>query len=94
MPTPVNSVVKNLVAANPFLGKTEGLAEEFTSLLGFSLASSTWKKYKTALNLWKKFREQTGNKKAKFFSSKLGIPFICWCGKYRKLSVKTVESYI
>ncbi len=77
MPTPVDSVVKNLAAANPFFEKTEGLAEEFVSLLGFSLASSTWKKYKTALNLWKKFREQTGNEKVKLFSSKLGIPFIC-----------------
>jgi hypothetical protein len=27
MPAPVDSVVKNLVAANPFLEKTEGLAE-------------------------------------------------------------------
>ena len=94
MPTPVDDVVRNLAATNPFLEKTEGLAEEFVSLLGFSLASSTWKKYKTALNLWKKFREQTGNENVKFFSRKLGIPFICWCGKYKKLSVKTVENYI
>jgi hypothetical protein len=70
------------------------LAEEFTSLLGFSLAASTRKKYRTALNLWKKFCEQTCNEREKFFSSKLGIPFICWYGKYRKLSVKTVESYM
>jgi hypothetical protein len=45
MPTPVDSVVKNLAAANPFLEKTEGLAKEFASLLDFSSASSTWKKY-------------------------------------------------
>ncbi len=75
-------------------GKRKRPAKEGKKGTIFPTHNKKVQKYKTALNLWKKFREQTGNEKVKFFSSKLGIPFICWCGKYRKLSVKTVESYI
>ncbi len=62
----------------------------FVNLLGSSLASSTWKRYQSAVNLWQRFESVAGNDDDKLKMS----AFISWCFGERGLKGTTISMYI
>jgi hypothetical protein len=61
--------------------------------VSYSLARGTWKRYASALNLWKNFAYRK-NLDWKSFPENETINFICWCAKRGNLKGKTVKTYL
>ncbi len=68
----------------------ENLKNVFVNLLGGSLASSTWKRYQSAVNLWQRFESVVGNDDDKL---KMSV-FISWCFGVRGLKGATISMYV
>jgi hypothetical protein len=66
---------------------------EFWELLGKSLARGTWKRYESALKLWKIFAGVFSLNWKKFRNSETAR-FICWCKSDNRLIGKTVKTYL
>ncbi len=83
------TVCSKNVSGSPVLTSSN----DFWELLGRSLARGTWKRYESALKLWKAFAGVFSIYWKSFRNSETAR-FICWCKSENRLIGKTVRTYL
>lgn len=92
MPTEIKKFLKKQLKKK-HLHRNKILSKQFLKLIGNSLAKSTWKRYNSAWNIWRKFCKE-GKQNAFKISNTKKLMFICWCSKNTSLKYTTINMYL
>jgi hypothetical protein len=91
---PAGKLLKRYMKKNKTIGKSPKLLSEFLDLIAASLAQSTWRRYDSALRLWKLFKQQSGEKLDFLNANSWSESFIVWGWSTRHLAISTLKIYL
>jgi hypothetical protein len=91
---PADKLLKRYMKKNKTVKSNPELLNEFLDLIAASLAQSTWRRYNSALRLWKLFKQQSGKKLNFLDVNSWSESFIVWGWSTRHLATSTLKIYL
>ncbi len=91
---PTKKLLKRYMKKSKTVERNPELLNEVLDLIAASLAQSTWKRYDSALRLWKLFKQQSEKNLDFLDVNSWSESFIVWGWSIRHLAISTLKIYL